>query len=98
MLEINRAFSIEKSELCFLDLGGLGIRDLTNDGDDILVIAGPVSAASGPRLGMLLHPRSRYQARSAAIAARPQAWIPTGAEPARPTSQKLSPPRPFICG
>ncbi len=32
----------------FLNLGGLGIRDLTQHGDDILVMAGPVSAADGP--------------------------------------------------
>ncbi|MEO5877910.1 MAG: DUF3616 domain-containing protein [Streptosporangiaceae bacterium] len=32
----------------FLDLGGLGIRDLCPDGDDLLVLAGPSMALSGP--------------------------------------------------
>lgn len=32
----------------FLDLGGLGIRDLAHDGRDLLVLAGPVSKADGP--------------------------------------------------
>ncbi|MGH3614252.1 MAG: DUF3616 domain-containing protein [Pseudonocardia sp.] len=32
----------------FLDLGGLGVRDLCPDGDDLLVLAGPSMALSGP--------------------------------------------------
>ncbi|WP_219418856.1 DUF3616 domain-containing protein [Pseudonocardia nigra] len=32
----------------FLDLGGLGVRDLCPDGDDLLVLAGPTMALSGP--------------------------------------------------
>ena len=31
----------------FLDLGGLGVRDLCPDGDDLLVLAGPTMTASG---------------------------------------------------
>ena len=31
-----------------LDLGGLGVRDLCSDGDDLLVLAGPTMALSGP--------------------------------------------------
>jgi hypothetical protein len=31
-----------------LDLGGLGVRDLCPDGDDLLVLAGPSMALSGP--------------------------------------------------
>ena len=31
-----------------LDLGGLGVRDLCADGDDLLVLAGPTMALSGP--------------------------------------------------
>ena len=31
-----------------LDLGGLGVRDLCPDGDDLLVLAGPTMALSGP--------------------------------------------------
>jgi Protein of unknown function (DUF3616) len=32
----------------FLDLGGLGVRDLCADGDDLLVLAGPTMALPGP--------------------------------------------------
>lgn len=32
----------------FLDLGGLGVRDLAHLGSDLLVLAGPVSTAAGP--------------------------------------------------
>ncbi|MCU1663557.1 MAG: hypothetical protein JWR58_3622 [Pseudonocardia sp.] len=32
----------------FLDLGGLGVRDLCPDGNDLLVLAGPSMALSGP--------------------------------------------------
>jgi uncharacterized protein DUF3616 len=32
----------------FLDLGGLGVRGLCADGDDLLVLAGPTMALSGP--------------------------------------------------
>src|SRR5262249_22668490 len=32
----------------FLNLGGLGVRDLAVHGNDIIVLAGPVSAANGP--------------------------------------------------
>ncbi|WP_460368164.1 DUF3616 domain-containing protein [Actinocorallia lasiicapitis] len=32
----------------FLDLAGLGIRDLCPDGDDLLILAGPSMALSGP--------------------------------------------------
>ena len=32
----------------FLDLGGLGIRDLAAHGGQVLIVAGPVSAANGP--------------------------------------------------
>src|SRR5689334_12507287 len=32
----------------FLELGGLGVRDLCADGDDLLVLAGPTMALSGP--------------------------------------------------
>jgi hypothetical protein len=33
----------------FLDLSGLGIRDLCTDGDDLLILAGPTLDVSGPR-------------------------------------------------
>ena len=32
----------------FLDLGGLGVRDLTVDGDDLIVLAGPTMLLDGP--------------------------------------------------
>jgi uncharacterized protein DUF3616 len=32
----------------FLDLGGLGVRDLCVDGDDVLVLAGPTMTVPGP--------------------------------------------------
>jgi uncharacterized protein DUF3616 len=34
--------------LHFLDLGGLGVRDLTRSGDEMFVLAGPVSSAPAP--------------------------------------------------
>lgn len=38
----------ERYRTHFLDLGGLGIRDLCPDGDDLLILAGPTMALSGP--------------------------------------------------
>ena len=32
----------------FLDLGGLGVRDLSVDGDDLIVLAGPTMLLDGP--------------------------------------------------
>jgi len=32
----------------FLDLAGLGVRDLARDGDDLLVLAGPTMVLDGP--------------------------------------------------
>jgi hypothetical protein len=32
----------------FLDLGGLGVRDLAADGDDVIILAGPTMGLSGP--------------------------------------------------
>jgi hypothetical protein len=34
----------------FLDLGGLGVRDLMRDGDDLIVLAGPTMILDGPVL------------------------------------------------
>jgi Protein of unknown function (DUF3616) len=39
---------IEPPVVHFLDLGGLGIRDLARDGDDLLVLAGPTMLLDGP--------------------------------------------------
>jgi hypothetical protein len=47
-LSLDSAFQISASHLHFIDLGGLGIRDLARDGDSLIVIAGPVTGASGP--------------------------------------------------
>lgn len=41
----------------FLDLRGLGVRDLTMHGEHIVVLAGPVSAADGPFRLYLWRPR-----------------------------------------
>lgn len=41
-------FQIRECILHFIDLEGLGIRDLARDGTDVLLIAGPVSDALGP--------------------------------------------------
>lgn len=38
----------ERYRTHLLDLGGLGVRDLCPDGDDLLVLAGPTMAISGP--------------------------------------------------
>ncbi|POM22184.1 hypothetical protein BTM25_55960 [Actinomadura rubteroloni] len=38
----------ERYRTHFLDLGGLGIRDLCPDGDDLLILTGPSMALSGP--------------------------------------------------
>ena len=32
----------------FLDLGGLGVRDLSHRGDELLILAGPVTSTGGP--------------------------------------------------
>ena len=43
-----RELSDDTATIHFLDLGGLGVRDLTQWGKDVLILAGPVSAADGP--------------------------------------------------
>lgn len=47
-LSVTDELDIGEHRLHFLDLGGLGVRDITADGDNLLVIAGPMSGASGP--------------------------------------------------
>jgi hypothetical protein len=47
-LTFGGGFAVSKSAVHFLDLGGLAIRDLAHDANDLLVIAGPVSDASSP--------------------------------------------------
>jgi hypothetical protein len=49
-LRLGRSASVarQKPVLHFLDLGGLGVRDLTQRGSDLLIMAGPVSVANGP--------------------------------------------------
>jgi len=46
--QANHAFRIQRHALHFLDLGGLGIRDLAADAGGIIVIAGPVTDARTP--------------------------------------------------
>ena len=41
-------FTVSKVAIHFLDMGGLAVRELARDGDDLLVIAGPVSDAMSP--------------------------------------------------
>jgi Protein of unknown function (DUF3616) len=41
----------------FVDLDGLGVRELSRDGDDLLILAGPTMALDGPlRIYRLRHP------------------------------------------
>lgn len=47
-LERNATAREAALRLHFIDLRGLGIRDLARHGDDVLVLAGPVTAADGP--------------------------------------------------
>ncbi len=49
-LQLARSATVtrQKPVLHFLDLGGLGIRDLTRKGRDLLVLAGPVSVSNEP--------------------------------------------------
>jgi hypothetical protein len=46
---------IEPPVVHFLDLGGLGIRDLTRDGADLLVLAGPTMLLDGPSRVLRIH-------------------------------------------
>jgi len=43
-----RGLGLDEVHQHLLDLGGLGVRDLCPDGDDLLVLAGPSMALSGP--------------------------------------------------
>ncbi len=47
-LRLGRLEDGARYRLHLLDLGGLGIRDLCPDGDDLLVLAGPSMSLSGP--------------------------------------------------
>ena len=47
-LALDGAFQISESHMHFIDLEGLGIRDIARDGDGLILIAGPVTGASGP--------------------------------------------------
>lgn len=39
---------LDRLDKCFVDLEGLGVRDLARDGDDLLVLAGPTMVLDGP--------------------------------------------------
>ena len=47
-LKLRKAFGGRRYRKAFVDLGGLGIRDLAFDGDRLLVLAGPTMDLSGP--------------------------------------------------
>ena len=49
-MEIGPNFTVSQTNLLlhFVNLGGLGVRDLTRWKDGILILAGPVSGADGP--------------------------------------------------
>ncbi|WP_162710399.1 DUF3616 domain-containing protein [Rhizobium leguminosarum] len=47
-LSFDKNFTITAARPYFLNLSGLGVRELTHDGDDLLVLAGPVGEAQGP--------------------------------------------------
>lgn len=47
-LLFDAAFQISESHMHFINLSGLGIRDLARDGSGIVLIAGPVSDDAGP--------------------------------------------------
>jgi Protein of unknown function (DUF3616) len=46
-IELDEPLDVAALTPYFLDLGGLGVRDLTRRGDDILILAGPVSGLGG---------------------------------------------------
>ncbi|SEG83538.1 Protein of unknown function [Thermomonospora echinospora] len=47
-LRLRRLDGRARYRVHFLDLGGLGVRDLCPDGDDLLILAGPTMSLSGP--------------------------------------------------
>ncbi|WP_201842612.1 DUF3616 domain-containing protein [Microvirga zambiensis] len=47
-LDITQDFQIKSTRTLFVDLGGLGIRELVTERDAILILAGPVSSVRGP--------------------------------------------------
>ena len=57
-LELSKKFRAKDSELNFLDLGGLAIRDLTRHGEGLLVLAGPTGDTTGPYRLYRWSPRS----------------------------------------
>jgi hypothetical protein len=67
-MNVGAEFVIDEASLFlhFVDLGGLGVRDLTRWKDGILILAGPVSSADGP---FALH---RWQPRRTGMIQKPQ--------------------------
>ncbi|MGO7205162.1 DUF3616 domain-containing protein [Rhizobium ruizarguesonis] len=47
-LFIDQNFTLLSARPYFLNLGGLGVRELTRDGENLLVLAGAVGEAQGP--------------------------------------------------
>ncbi|MEX6507322.1 DUF3616 domain-containing protein [Jiella sp. M17.18] len=57
-LDLSPRFHLRGYELSFLDLNGLAVRDLARWGNDLLILAGPVSDAHGMFRLYLWSPRS----------------------------------------
>jgi hypothetical protein len=77
-LALGDGFAIRGHALHFLDLGEMGVRDLTRDGGDVLVLAGPVGDATSP---FRLH---RWRPGAALKASKPEvvfSWPDTGEKP-----------------
>ena len=61
MLKLERLSSGARYRKHFLDLGGLGVRDLCVDGKDLLILAGPTMKLDGPALVLRWPDVARYQ-------------------------------------
>jgi uncharacterized protein DUF3616 len=63
-LKVNELPSGLRYRKHFLDLNGLGVRDLTGDGDDLLILAGPTMVLDGPVSVFRWRPRASESAPS----------------------------------
>lgn len=57
-LKLEKMSSGRRYRKHFLDLNGLGVRDLTPDGDDLLILAGPTMVLDGPVSVFRFRPRA----------------------------------------
>ena len=60
-LKLERLSSGARYRKHFLDLGGLGVRDLCMDGKDLLILAGPTMKLDGPALVLRWPDVARYR-------------------------------------